>query len=224
MPTSYTCKIEDGTIRSGRDFAKLCLNAFGIMYHNIDNPPTMEAQDFTKVHSEKLAYHNREIADAKRELREREDAFEDDYDNYMEMMRDNLNDEIRRNMEMITHYESTISSYEEIRGEIEAWDCSEDCRNLKTFCLEQIDKSIPLSALEYIKKETETLEMNLADFDNYFKEKHLNDIRALIERIKYHMDSIGKIERNIRENQEYYDKVIGEIERIGDKGGEEEEK
>ena len=68
MPTVYTHKIDEGTLTNGKDFIKLCLNAFGIMIHNKDNAPTTERTDFNKVYASDIEYYTKQIAQAKEKL------------------------------------------------------------------------------------------------------------------------------------------------------------
>ena len=75
MPTVYTQKIDDGTLTNGKDFIKLCLNAFGIMIHNKDNAPTTERTDFNKVYASDIEYYTKQIAQAKEKLSKAEEDF-----------------------------------------------------------------------------------------------------------------------------------------------------
>lgn len=135
MPTGYTAGVQDGSVRTLRDFALRCARNFGATIMQRD-----DAMDVPPAHREVSDYYKRCLAGARERLKNAQDMTEDaagrvaDEEHTAAMRsffesRDKAREERRRYMDM--------------RRSVEAWQPpTPDHAGLKTFMLSQLDESI----------------------------------------------------------------------------------
>lgn len=212
MPTGYTHKIDDGTLTNSKDFIKLCLNAFGIMIHNKDNAPTTERPDFNEVHASEIEYYTKQIAQARENLSKTEEDFKINYERYKNTVLEELKEKISIKKKYIQEQKEIETVYNRIKEGVESWDCSEKYNNIKSFCIEQLDRGKP--EYSYFKEYVEKLEKNIENFDEYFKEYHASIIEGHMHDIEYYTKSLDETKKRIQEEQEFYDDLIKELDSI----------
>lgn len=181
MPTGYTAGIEDGSIRTGKDFLKLCTRAFGVAIDLKDEPLSTP----TPTKFEPDTYYKDRVEKERADLeRYKRISFEDAK---AEMTKAHV-DRVNMYKRMVDNSIKKNERYARVREEVEAWipPTEEHC-NLKSFALQQIDMCIEKK--EYIDEWLQQANEKLDDSDEAVE-------RFIVEQIEYHSRSVKRAEES----------------------------
>lgn len=203
MPTSYTSFIENGKVKSAKQFLHLCLRAFGVCTDMRDSSLEVK-DDYTKDilngSQQDIDYHKELLERAEQRLSEIKSLSEEE-------LRVRYIKETKKRIEDIqkcqTHEFSKYGDYLRIRKSIRDWDCDPEFQKVKVFALDQIDISIPDDSYyeeklaeigaptnegfqerkeQYLQKLIDEAQWDV----NYHREEMKNAIRRRDEKIRYY--------------------------------------
>ena len=191
MPTSYTAKIENGDITTGKDFLTLCCNAFGVCIDMMENDLSEPIPEVFKPND----YYEDELLIKKKNL---ERAKEMTIEEVKRLIKKEQEYNVENLTRTIEKERSLRDEYLRIREEVAAWvPPTEEHVNLKKFALEQIDMSIPSQEtinyyINELNKEIPTPEEYIRDLIKhceeslrYYQERYDEEVKLAQERNKW---------------------------------------
>ena len=203
MPTSYTSFIENGKVKSAKQFLHLCLRAFGVCTDMRDSSLEVK-DDYTKDilngSQQDIDYHKELLERAEQRLSEIKSLSEEELRvRYIKETKKRIKDL----QKCQTHEFSKYGDYLRIRESIRDWDCDPEFQKVKDFALDQIDISIPDDSYyeeklaeigaptnegfqerkeQYLQKLIDEAQWDV----NYHREEMKNAIRRRDEKIRYY--------------------------------------
>lgn len=203
MPTGYTSFIENGKVKSAKQFLHLCLRAFGVCTDMRDSSLEVK-NDYTKDilngSQQDIDYHKELLERAEQRLSEIKSLSEEELrERYIKETKERI-----KNLQKCqTHEFSKYGDYLRIRESIKDWDCDPEFQKVKDFALHQIDISIPDDSYyeerlaeigaptnegfqerkeQYLQKLIDEAQWDV----NYHREEMENAIRRRDEKIRYY--------------------------------------
>ena len=174
MPTGYTAKIEDGSIKSAKDFLMLCARAFGACIEMRDEPLSKPIPEDFKPDD----YYLNEIKEAEKRL-----------ENILSLTTDEaqriIDEEYEKNQRVyakcLEEAKQKTQKYNTIRSAIDKWQPpTPEHEGLKRFALEQIDMSNDGWANSYYEKEAQMPKADVAEW----LQVHIESGRESLENAK----------------------------------------
>ena len=213
MPTSYTSFIENGKVKSAKQFLHLCLRAFGVCTDMRDSSLEVK-DDYTKDilngSQQDIDYHKELLERAEQRLSEIKSLSEEE-------LRVRYIKETKKRIEDIqkcqTHEFSKYGDYLRIRKSIRDWDCDPEFQKVKVFALDQIDISIPDDSY-YEEKLAEIG----APTNEGFQERKEQYLQKLIDEaqwdVNYHREEMENAIRRRDEKIRYYNGFKKELNKL----------
>jgi hypothetical protein len=156
MATGYTHPILEGKITNFKDYAKLCMRAFGATMHMRD-----DSFDVEYVKREPSQYHINSLKSWQETLSELSSMSDEEF---MEKRRKEIQDDIDYHQKKIIECESNVLKLNSILADVQAWEPpTKEHEGIKKFMIEQITETLRFDGdsryhvLE-IKKKHELLE------------------------------------------------------------------
>ena len=205
--TGYTCGITDGTVKTPKDFLKLCLKAFGCCVDLRDESLTdFNVNEYLeKLKSEPVSDYL--IESLKRAEEELEKLLKRTDNNWKVELNNKIAEAKTKLEESKINYqeESKIISY--FTDSIKDWDCSEDYQNIKNFALEQLGLTEP-DGYEWNEK----LFKELQDTD--IKVYRNSRIQSAIKEVDYYKEKIEQEKKGKQEKIDFIEGFLKEIEKV----------
>lgn len=215
MPTGYTAFIEDGRIRSGKEFLHLCLRAFGgcanLRDQSLENKDDF-TQDLIDAYDCDIAYHQKNL-----------DGCQEIVDKYKNMTDEELCEkyieDTKAKIDFLKKYSfkdnEKYGIYLKIKYEIEHWDCDPQFQSIKDFALNQLSMSYS-SDDDYYQKELKKCGEPTKEGFEKVKEEYRNSlIRDAEWHVNYHSDEMKKLQKQKAENIQFYTNFKKELEKLG---------
>jgi hypothetical protein len=213
MPTGYTSFIEDGKVKTAKQFLHLCLRAFGVCINMRDDSLKLTddyTEDISKGYQEDINYHKKQLTSAEKKLSEIQSMTEEELcKKYIKDTSDNvqhyLKEEDKRSQ--------NNKKYLEIRNDIENWDCNPEFQGIKDFAINQIDISMDKS--DYYQKAIEKYGEPTREGFQKNKEEYL---KKLIDDAKwdvdYHTEELEKAIDRKEKNLKFYNEFKEELNKL----------
>ena len=214
MPTKYTQKIIDGTVKTPKEFLHLCLRNLGICVSTGDIPFDTSQGNYTeyikKSYQDLIDHHTKALENAKAKYERFINLSDDDlYEMYVKKFTDGRNFLRERAKEL----KKNNDKYQSFYDAIESWDCSEEFDNIKRFALNQIKISREL-VVDY-KDELSKKMLTKKEFISNDKSKYKEDLLKNTEwEISYHQERIDAITKNMNIALAFYESFKKEIEKL----------
>lgn len=213
MPTGYTCFIENGKVRTAKQFLHLCLRAFGVCINMRDDSLEVKddyTKDLLKSYQGDIDYHQKHLKDAQKELERIQQMSEEELcAQYIE----DTNRDIKYYTKQNNQQNGNLAEYSRIKEGIQSWDCDEKFKSIKEFALNQIDISMDKSDYydEALKKCGEpTREGFLKVKDEYIK-KIVDHAQWDVD---YHTEELEKAIKRRDENLTFYKEFKEELNKL----------
>ena len=226
MPTGYTAFIENKQCNSAKQFLKLCLRNFGVLYKYKDEPLSLDFEpDFTDENENEnflIKKNEGNLEKCKNELKEFDDL---SYDEKASKIKEGCLKKLNFYKKLYDKGVEINARYDDFIEAIEDWNCSKDFKQIKEFAINQC--KISKEDLNYYGREIvryqalidsiETIKyVPLCDIDKYKSvqceiDKYRN---AIIAKIESCQDCINRIKEQRTSNKEYYDRFIKELENV----------
>ena len=214
MPTRYTQKIIDGTVKTPKEFLHLCLINLGICVSTRDMPFDASQGNYTeyikKSYQDLISHHTKALKNAKDKYERVINLSDDDiYEMYVKKFTDDRN----YFQERIEEVKKKNAKYQSFYDAIESWDCSEEFDNIKRFALNQIKISREL-VVDY-KDELSKKMLTKKEFISNDKSKYKEDLLKNTEwEISYHQERIDAITKNMNIALKFYECFKKELEKL----------
>lgn len=206
MPTGYTSFIEDGKVKTAKQFLHLCLRAFGVCINMRDDSLKLTddyTEDISKGYQEDINYHKRQLTSAEKKLSEIQSMSEEELcEKYIKETSDN----IQYYLKAEDKRSKNNKKYLEIRSAIAAWDCNPEFQNIKDFALNQIDISMDKDDYyqKAINKYGEPTREGFQQKKDEYLQKLIKDAKWDVD---YHTEELNKAidrkERNLKFYKEF---------------------
>ena len=213
MPTGYTSFIENGKVKSAKQFLHLCLRAFGVCTDMRDSSLEVK-DDYTKDilngSQQDIDYHKELLERAEQRLSEIKSLSEEELRvRYIKETKKRIKDL----QKCQTHEFSKYGDYLRIRESIRDWDCDPEFQKVKDFALDQIDISIPDDSY-YEEKLAEIG----APTNEGFQERKEQYLQKLIDEaqwdVNYHREEMENAVRRRDEKIRYYNGFKKELNKL----------
>jgi len=213
MPTGYTAFIEEGKVRTAKQFLHLCLRNFGVCSHMRDQSLELK-DDYTKDiidgFQRDLNYHQTYLDEAKERLKTIQEMSEEELcGKYITETKEKIKDLQKGQTKEMGNYADYLSIQEGIKN----WECSEEFQSIKDFALKQIDISIPRGS--YYDDELAKIGKPTAEG---FQEKKYEYLKSLIADaewdINYHSEEITRTLKMKEDFLAFYNRFKEELEKL----------
>lgn len=188
MPTGYTAYIEDGTIKTGKEFLKLCIREFGCCIGQRDDPLSAPL----KIDIEQDSYYRKRQKEVEAEIARLNGMTETD------VLRDYasfITDRIKACNDMLARKRKELVMYDKIEKEVNDWiPPTPDHDGIKDFALEQIRISKPSSG-DFMCYERE-----LSHFESMDRTPEAAR-KWYAEKIEYEMKDLERTMKNIEDDE-----------------------
>ena len=213
MPTGYTSFIENGKVRTAKQFLHLCLRAFGVCINMRDDGLEVKddyTKDLLKGFQEDIDYHKKHLKSAEKKLSEIKSISEEELcERYIKETKERIKDLQRGKTDEFNKY----GDYLRIRESINNWDCNPEFQGVKDFALEQIRISIPNGSY-YEEKLAEIGEPTKEGFQKK-KEEYLQKlIKDAQWDVDYHKEELEKVIKRRDENLKFYNEFKEELNKL----------
>lgn len=213
MPTGYTSFIENGKVKSAKQFLHLCLRAFGVCTDMRDSSLEVKddyTKDILKGSQQYIDYHKELLERAEQRLSEIKSLSEEELrERYIKETKERIKDLQRCQTVEFSKY----GDYLRIRESIKDWDCDPEFQKVKDFALDQIDISIPDDSY-YEEKLAEIG----APTNEGFQERKEQYLQKLIDDaqwdVNYHREEMENAVRRRDEKIRYYNGFKKELNKL----------
>ena len=203
MPTGYTSFIENGKVKTAKQFLHLCLRAFGVCINMRDDGLEVKddyTKDLLKGFQEDIDYHKKQLKSAEKKLSEIKNISEEElYKKYIAETKEKIKDLQRGKTDEFNKY----GDYLRIRESISKWDCNPEFQNVKDFAINQINISIPSGS--YYEEELAKIGKPTKEG---FLEKKEEYLQKLIDSaqwdVDYHKEELEKAIKRRDDNLKFY--------------------
>lgn len=203
MPTGYTSFIEDGKVKTAKQFLHLCLRNFGVCIMMRDDSLELKddyAEDLKKSYQGDIDYHKKHLEDAKKELERIQQMSEEELcAQYIE----DTNRDIEYYTKQNNQQNGNLAEYSRIREGIMDWDCDEKFKSIKEFALNQIDISMDKS--DYYEEELKKCGKPTREGFLKVKDKYTKKVTDHAKwEVDYHTKELESAIRRRDENLAFY--------------------
>ena len=213
MPTGYTSFIEEGKVRTAKQFLHLCLRNFGVCIHMRDESLELKddyTNDIIKGFQHEIDYHQKQLEAAEKRLTEIKKMSDADLcKKYIKETKERIKYLQKARQKEFGEY----GDYLMIREGIEKWKCSEQFQNIKDFALNQIDISIPNSSYydEQLKTCGDPTEKGFQEKKDEYRTSLIEDAEW---EINYHTEQRDNAIKRRTENLKFYTEFKEELEKL----------
>jgi len=213
MPTGYTAFIEEGKVRTPKEFLHLCLRNFGVCSHMRDESLKLKddyTQDITDGFQKDIDYHQKNLDEARERLKTIQEMSEEELcGKYIKETKEKIKNLQKGQTKEMDNY----GDYLRIQESIQNWDCAEEFQNIKDFALNQIKISLPVGS--YYEDELAKMGKPTADGFQERKEEYLKSLTADAEwDINYHTEEITRTLRMKEDFLAFYNRFKEELEKL----------
>lgn len=213
MPTGYTSFIEEGKVRTPKEFLHLCLRNFGICSHMRDESLELKddyTQDIIKGFQQDIDYHQKNLDEARKRLKTIQEMSEEDLcKKYIKETKEKIKSLQRCQTKEMSNYADYLSIQEGIQN----WDCAEEFQDIKDFALNQIQISLPLGS--YYEDELAKIGKPTAEGFQKKKDEYIKSLTADAEwDINYHSEEIARTLRMKDDFLAFYNRFKEELEKL----------
>ena len=213
MPTGYTEFIENGKVRTAKQFLHLCLRSFGVCVRMREDPMEVEDDYTQKIidgYQASIDYHQRLLDEAKENLK-----------TYQEMSDDEMcfkyiqetSERIKNLQKSITKKFGEYGDYLRLQDQIQNWDCDEEFSDIKDFALNQIKVSIPDNS--YYEEELAKCGKPTKEGYEERREEYRNSlIKHAQWDVEYHTHEIDRLLKSKEDTLAFYQRFKEELEKL----------
>ena len=218
MPTGYTAHIEKGTVKTPKDFLRICLRNFGICLPIRDNDdiPLSETDLLPYIKEEiqkEIDFYEERLKNSIAELNRFDKLSEEDL---YEKWRDDLNAKRESYMKFFGEALHKNDLYAKFTSAIREWEPSYDFKNIKEFALNQIEISKDDDPDYWFRKANEVEEPTMANFiqkSDEIRAKYRDDLLASVN---YNRETLEKKRKNLETAVSFYIRFEDDIKDIRD--------
>jgi len=213
MPTGYTSFIEDGKVKTAKQFLHLCLRAFGVtMMIREDSLEVKDdyTEDLLKAFRGERSYHKKKINEAQKRM----DAIlaltdEELYQKYIKSTKDDIASYTKFKKEE----EKDNTAYNRIAEDIKKWDCDPKFEEIKRFALNQINLSVHNS--DYWEEKLQECKVPTREEFQKEKESYLSSmIKDVQWDINFHTEELEKVKARQVDCMAFYKQFMNELNKL----------
>lgn len=213
MPTGYTCFIENGKVKTAKQFLHLCLRAFGVCINMRDDGLEVKddyTKDLLKGYQQDIDYHKKHLKIAEKKLSEIKSISEEELcEMYIKETKERIKDLQKSQTDEFNKY----GDYLRIRESINNWNCNPEFQGVKDFALEQINISIPTGSY-YEDKLAEIGKPTKEGFQEK-KEEYLQKLIGDVQwDVNYHTEELEKAIKRRDDNLKFYQEFKEDLNKL----------
>jgi hypothetical protein len=213
MPTGYTSFIENGKVKTAKQFLHLCLRAFGVCINMRDDGLEVKddyTKDLLKGFQQDIDYHKKLLKIAEKKLSEIKSISEEELcEKYIKETKEKIKDLQKGQTDVFNKY----GDYLRIRESIKNWDCNPEFQGVKDFALEQIRISIPSGS--YYEEELSKMGKPTKEG---FQEKKEEYLQKLIDDaqwdVNYHTEELEKAIQHRDDKLKFYNEFKEDLNKL----------
>ena len=213
MPTGYTAFIENGEVRTAKQFLHLCLRAFGVCVRMREDPMEVEDDYTQKIidgYQASIDYHQKYLDIAKENLKTYQEMSDEQMCfKYIQETSEKIKD-LQKN---ITREFGEYGDYLRLKHEIMDWDCDPEFSEIKSFALQQIASSIPNNS--YYEEELAKCGKPTKEGYEERKEEYRNSlIKHEQWEVDYHSGEIDRLLKSKEDILAFYQRFKEELKKL----------
>ena len=213
MPTGYTAFIENGKVKTAKQFLHLCLRAFGICVRMRDDSLEVEDDYTPKIidgYQKDIEYHQKYLDIAKENLKTYQEM--SDKDLCSKYIKD-TSEKIKNLQKSITKEFSEYGDYLRLQEQIQNWDCDEEFSEIKKFALHQIKISIPNNSF-YEEELAKCGKPTKEGYEERREEYRNSLIKHTQWDVEYHTNEIDRLLKSKEDTLAFYQRFKDELEKL----------
>jgi len=203
MPTGYTAPILDGKITNFKDYAKLCMRAFGATIHMKE-----ESLDVEYEERKPSEYHIKALKEWQEKLTELSNMSDEEL---LEKRRSEIMSDIEYHEKQIIKHDNNYSKLMSILNDVQSWEPpTEEHTGIKKFMTEQITETLKYDAdSKYHKLEIKERQKKLKELTiEEVKKGYIKDANYNIQyHIKHNEDDI----KRANDSNEWVNKFLNSL-------------
>ena len=213
MPTGYTEFIENGKVRTAKQFLHLCLRAFGVCVRMREDPMEVEDDYTQKIidgYQASIDYHQKLLDEAKENLKTYQEMSDDEMCvKYIQETSERIKD-LQKN---ITREFGEYGDYLRLQEQIQNWDCDEEFSDIKDFALNQIKISIPDNSF-YEEELAKCGKPTKEGYEERREEYRNSLIKHAQWDVEYHTNEIDRLLKSKADALAFYQRFKEELEKL----------
>lgn len=213
MPTGYTAFIENGKVKTAKQFLHLCLRAFGICVRMRDDSLEVEDDYTPKIidgYQKDIEYHQKYLDIAKENLKTYQEM--SDKDLCSKYIKD-TSEKIKDLQKSITKEFGEYGDYLRLQEQIQNWDCDEEFSDIKDFALHQIKISIPDNSF-YEEELAKCGKPTKEGYEESKEEYRKSLIKHAQWEVEYHTNEIDRLLKSKEDTLAFYQRFKDELEKL----------
>ena len=196
MPTGYTAQIENGSVKTAKDFLRICLRNFGICHSILDSDVPLEETDLLphikEAFQKEVDYYTNTLKQQEAELEKFKSLSEDEIFQKWKTDQDN-----KRTQYMKMYAESLQKNklYNKFQESIKNWKASHDFENIKKFAVDQIEISKDNDPEYWLENAHSLGESTRVEFElkkDEIRMKYLENLKWTVDYNRKHLDEAKK--------------------------------
>lgn len=213
MPTGYTSFIENGKVKTAKQFLHLCLRAFGVCINMRDDGLEVKddyTKDLLKGFQQDIDYHKKRLKIAEKKLSEIKSISEEELcEKYIKETKERIKDLQKGQTDEFNKY----GDYLRIRESIKNWDCNPEFQGVKDFALEQIRISIPTGSYyeEELAKMGEPTKEGFQEKKEEYLQKLIDDVQW---DVNYHTEELEKAIQRRDDKLKFYNEFKEDLNKL----------
>lgn len=218
MPTGYTAHIEKGTVKTPKDFLRICLRNFGICLPILDNDdiPLSETDLLPYIKEgiqKEIDFYQSRLDESQAELDRFDQMSEEDL---YKKWKDDLISKRESYMEIFGEALHKNDLYAKFTAAIKEWDPSHDFENIKEFALNQIEISKDDDPDYWFRKANELEEPTMANFILKSDEIRTEYRENLLDSVDFNREQLEKKKKALETAVSFYIRFEDDIKDIRD--------
>ena len=216
MPTGYTAHIENGTIKTPKNFLRICLRNFGICLPILDRDDISTSETNLLPYIEEgiqkeIDFYEESLKNAIAELSRFDKLSEEDL---YEKWRDDLISKKESYMKYFVESLHKNDLYAKFTTAIQKWEPSYDFKNIKEFALNQIEISKDKDPDYWHKMANELEDPTWANFILKSDEIRMKYRERLLESVNYDWERLEKKRKDMETAIDFYTRFEDDIKDI----------
>jgi hypothetical protein len=196
MPTGYTAQIENGSVKTAKDFLRICLRNFGICHSILDSDVPLEETDLLphikKAFQKNVDFYEESLKTSLDEIARFNQLSDDD------IYREWKNDLTKKRDNYMKFYAESLQKnklYDKFLESIKNWKASHDFENIKKFAIDQLEISKDNDPEYWLENAIGLGETTRVEFElkkDEIRMKYLENLQWTVDYNKKRLDEVKK--------------------------------
>lgn len=215
MPTGYTSHIENGSIKTAKDFLRICLRNFGICLPIRDSDIPLSETDLLphikKAFQKEIDYYTNTLMEKQAALEKFESMSDDEI---FQMWKTDQDGKRVRYMKMYAETLQKNKVYNKFQETIKGWKASHDFEKIKKFAIDQIEISKDNNPEYWLDNANNLGESTRVEFELKKDEIRMEYLKDLKWTVDYNRKRLEEMKKDMEDAISFYIRFEDDIKDI----------